>query len=92
MFIIFQSINDTYVITRPMFSLSKDVPISAEDGRLDGVTSRNGDREDDSVRVRADRGDVVGGWPRQYAVVHTSRGGDPTNWGNLTRNMMSFIW
>lgn len=88
MFIIFQSINDTYVITRPMLSLSKDVPISAEDG----ATPRNGDRKDDSIRVRADRGDVVGGWPRQYAVVHTSRGGDPTNWGNLTRNMMSFIW
>lgn len=60
--------------------------IEEEEKRLDN------DRKGDSVRVRADRGDVADGRPRQYAVVHTSRGGDPTNWGNLTRNMMSFIW
>ena len=42
------------------------------------------------VRVR---GRALAHKHRQYAVVHTSRRGrEPTNWGNLTRNMMSFIW
>lgn len=84
----------TYIIKRRRFSNRLDfgsasnIYIYKRRRRLE-----NGDRKGDiGVRVRADRGDVADGRPRQYAVVHTSRGGDPTNWGNLTRNMMSFIW
>ncbi|KAK2585826.1 hypothetical protein KPH14_010421 [Odynerus spinipes] len=44
------------------------------------------------IRVQADRGDVaeVGGSTNMPSSIDHARG-EPTNWGNLTRNMMSFI-